>query len=63
MYIKFQVTPSKETLTSWQNRPQQVVANYIKKVLELNANGQNGQTTEVTFFKDFDSGSNPIKDI
>lgn len=41
-----QVTPSKETLTSWQNRPQQVVANYIKKVLELNANGQNGQMTE-----------------
>ena len=38
-----QVTPSKETLTSWQNRPQQVVANYIKKVLELEANGQKRQ--------------------
>ena len=43
-----QVTPSKETLTSWQNRPQQVVANYIKKVLALEADGQNSQIRATT---------------
>ncbi len=45
-------------MTAWQNRPQQVVANYIKKVLELQANGQNGQirtatVSRVCFFPNF----------
>jgi hypothetical protein len=29
----FQVTPSKETLLAWQNRPQRVVCQYIKTIL------------------------------
>ena len=46
------VTPSKETLTAWQNRPQKVVASYIKKVLELSASKANGQirTATVIYF-------------
>jgi hypothetical protein len=52
----FQVTPSKETLTAWQNRPQRVVANYIKKVLELSASQANGHSAEETVKIIFSSG-------
>ena len=28
-----QITPSKETMLAWQNRPQKLVAQYIKRYL------------------------------
>ncbi len=33
LMINLQVTPSKETMMAWQNRPQKLVASYIKHCL------------------------------
>ena len=47
-----QLTPSKETMLAWQNRPQKLVAEYIKKCLAQPTNGVNGRARQDTYKPD-----------
>ena len=40
-----QITPSKETMLAWQNRPQKLVAQYIKRSLSNAPQLQNGNAS------------------